>query len=104
MDGGGELFVGLWNFDTWEMWCGLGSLELAVLYLPDAKFTGECRGSAGGDAAIAFDDEINFFEMMLLHPQQRGADGADVVTNDIQRSATALHETCPVGEVALLYW
>ena len=79
------------------------SLELAVLHLPHAEFTGEGRGSAGGDAAIAFNDEINLFELMLLHPQQRGADGADVIANDIKRAAIALDETCPVREVALLY-
>ena len=81
----------------------MGSIELAVLHLPYAEFAAECRGSTRGDAAIAFDDEIDFFKLMLLHPQQRGADGADVVANDIQCAALALSETCPVGEVALLH-
>ena len=81
----------------------MGSLELAVLHLPDTEFAREGLCSAGRNAAVALDDEINFFELMLLHPQQRGADGADVIANDIQRAATALHETCPVGEVAVLY-
>ena len=82
----------------------MGSLELSVLHLPDAKFAGESRGSACGNATIAFDDEIDFLELMLLHPQQRGADGADVIANNIERTTIALDETCPVGEVALLYY
>ena len=102
LDGGGELFVGLRHFDLWKMWCGLGSFECSVLHLPNTQLTVESLCSACGDAAIAFDDEIDFGELMLEHPQQRGADAADVLTRDIQRTTGAVDETCAIGEVAIV--
>ena len=89
------------HIDFREMWSGLGSLECSVLHVPDAELAGEGLCSAGGNAAIAFDDEIDFGELVLQHPQQGGADAADVLARDIQRTATATDEASAVGEVAV---
>ena len=102
LDSGGELFMRLGNFDLREMWCGLGSIECSVLHLPNTQLAGECLCSAGGDAAISFDDEINLVELMLEHPQQGGADAADVFAGDIQRTAGAADQACAIGEVAIV--
>ena len=80
----------------------MGPLECSVLHVPYTQLAGEGLCSAGGNAAIAFDDEIDFGELVLQHPEQRGADAADVLAGDIQRTAGAIDETSAVGEVAIV--
>ena len=94
-----ELFVGVGWLDFGEMGCGCCGLECAVEHLPDPQVAGEGLGAAGGDAGITFDDEVDFGEVMLLHPQERGADGADVVAGYIEGAAVLVCETCAEGKV-----
>ncbi len=99
LDEAGELFVGVGWLDLGEMWCGCCRLECAVEHLPDAQVAGEGLGAAGGDAGIAFDDEVDFGQVMLLHPQERGPDGADVVAGHIEGAAVLVCEPCAEGKV-----
>jgi hypothetical protein len=100
LDEFGELFVFCWNWGMWEMWCGLGWGELLVAEFPNFEVGGECLGSSGGDAGVAFDDEVDLVELMLLHPQQRGADGPDVVAHHIEGAVLFVDEACTEREVA----
>ena len=100
LDEAGELFVGVGWLDFGEMWCGCCGLEVAVVHLPNAQVAGEGLGAAGGDAGIAFDDQVDFGDLMLLHPQERGADGADVVADHIEGAAMLVREACAEGKVS----
>ncbi len=94
-----ELFVCCWNWGVWQVGCGLGWGDGLVAEFPDFEVGGECLCSSGGDAGVTFDDEVDLVELMLLHPQERGADGADVVAHHIEGAVLFVDEACTEWEV-----
>jgi hypothetical protein len=68
--------------------------------LPDFEVGVEGLCSTGGNAGVAFDDEVDFVQLMLLHPQERGADGADVVAHHIEGATLSVDEAGTEREVA----